>query len=153
MKTLHANDKSSYLTMSHVRIKGGGAIAPGPPPQGGPPWWNLFVSNKYSFEKFRNSEAIQEYNSILYSYVALHIKGTRAPNSNWFIYKFDCLPVLVIVIEQPICIFGFVECKYIWFRWWFLPNNRSFGMGMTLYSCITPIAQMSRKHFYLHANS
>jgi len=35
MKTLHANDKCSYLTMSHVRIKGG-AIAPGPPPQGGP---------------------------------------------------------------------------------------------------------------------
>ena len=24
---------------------------------------------KYSFEKFRNSEAIQEYNSILYSYM------------------------------------------------------------------------------------
>ena len=31
------------------RIKGGGAtvaIAPGPPLQGGPPWWNLFVSDK-----------------------------------------------------------------------------------------------------------
>jgi len=37
---------------------------------------------KYSFEKFRNSEAIQEFNSILYSYVALSIKGTRAPNNN-----------------------------------------------------------------------
>jgi len=24
-------------------------------------------------------------------------------------------------------------------------------MGMTLYSCITPIAQMSRKHYYLRA--
>ena len=30
------------------RIKGGatGAIAPGPPLQEGPPWWNLFISNK-----------------------------------------------------------------------------------------------------------
>jgi len=54
---------------------------------------------KYSFEIFRNSEAIKENNSILYSYVALSIKGTRFPSSNWFIYKFDCLPVLVIAIE------------------------------------------------------
>ena len=26
-------------------------------------------------------------------------------------------------------------------------------MGMTLYSCITPIAQMSRKHYYLRAKA
>jgi len=32
-------------------------------------------------------------------------------------------------------------------------NNRSFGLGMTLYSCITPIAQMSRKHYYLRAKN
>jgi len=32
-------------------------------------------------------------------------------------------------------------------------NNRSFGMGMTLYSCITPIAQMSPKHYYSRAKS
>jgi len=32
---------------------------------------------KYSFENFRDSEAIQEYNSILYSYVALSIKGNQ----------------------------------------------------------------------------
>jgi len=32
-------------------------------------------------------------------------------------------------------------------------NNHSFGMGMTLYSCITPIAQMSRKHYYSRAKS
>ena len=32
---------------------------------------------KYSFEKFRDSEGIQKYNSILYSYVALSIKGTQ----------------------------------------------------------------------------
>jgi len=29
--------------------------------------------------------------------------------------------------------------------------NRSFGMGMTLYSCTTPIAQMSRKRYYVRA--
>ena len=51
---------------------------------------------KYSLERFRDSEAMQEYNSILYSYVALSIK---APNSNWYLYKFDCLPVFVIAIE------------------------------------------------------
>ena len=28
-----------------VRIKGG-AIAPAPPLQGSPPWWNFFLSNK-----------------------------------------------------------------------------------------------------------
>jgi len=32
-------------------------------------------------------------------------------------------------------------------------NNRSFGMGMTHYSCITPIAQMSRKFYYLRAKT
>ena len=32
------------------------------------------------------------------------------------------------------------------------PNNRSFGMSMTLYSCITPIVQMSRKRYYLSAD-
>ena len=70
------------------------------------------------------------------------VSYTTAPNSNWFLYKFDCLPVLVIATEYPISIFGFVQCKYIWFRWQLFPNNRSFGMGMTFYSCITPsIAQ------------
>jgi len=32
---------------------------------------------KYSFEKFRDSEATQECNSILYSYVALSVKGSQ----------------------------------------------------------------------------
>jgi len=76
-----------------------GAIAPGPRCKGAPRDEMHFLQIKYSFEKFRNSEAIQEYNSILYSYVTLIINETRAPNSNWFIYKFDCLPVLVIAIE------------------------------------------------------
>jgi len=69
------------------RMKGGatGAIAPGPPLQGGPRDEVYLFQIKYFFEKFRNSEAIQEFNSILYSYVTLSIKGTRAPNSNWFI--------------------------------------------------------------------
>jgi len=83
------------------RINGGatGAIAPGPPQQGGPRDEIYLFQTKYSFEKFRNSEVIQENNSISYSYGALSIKETRVPSSNWFIYKFDCLPVLVIAIE------------------------------------------------------
>jgi len=32
-------------------------------------------------------------------------------------------------------------------------NNRSFGMGMTLYPCITRISQMSRKRYYLRAKA
>ena len=31
--------------------------------------------------------------------------------------------------------------------------NRSFGMGMTLYSCVTPSVQMSQKRYYLHAKA
>ena len=81
--------------------------------QRAPPWWNLFQI-KYSFEKFRDSEAMQEYNSILYSYVALSIKGSQ---QQLILYKFDCLPVLVIATEYPASTFGFVQCKYIWFPW------------------------------------
>jgi len=61
------------------RIKGGGAmgaIAPGPPLEGDPRGEIYLFQIKYSFEKIRDSEAIQGYNSILYSYVS------RAPNSN-----------------------------------------------------------------------
>jgi len=56
---------------SQGRIKGGetGAIAPGPPCKGAPRDEMYLFQIKYSFEKFRNSEAIQEYNSILYSYM------------------------------------------------------------------------------------
>ena len=72
------------------------AIAPDPPLEGGPRDEIYLFQIKYSFEKFHDSEAIQEYNFILYSYVALI---TRAPNRNWFLYKFDFLPDLVIAIE------------------------------------------------------
>jgi len=74
---------------------------------------------KYSFEKFRDSEAIQEYYSILYSYVALSINGPQQElisqliSQTCRVYKFDFLPDLVIAIEQPISIFGFVQYKYI----------------------------------------
>ena len=121
------------------RIKRGatGAIAPGPPLQKAPGDEIYWFQIKYSFENFRDSEAIQEYNSILYSYVALSIRAhnsnwflysyvawsIRAHNSNWFLCKFDCLPVLLIAIEEPIGIFGFVQCKYILFRCWIFLNN------------------------------
>ena len=42
--------------------------------------------------------------------------GNPAPNSNWFLYKFDCLPVSVIATEKPISIFGFVQRTYLGFR-------------------------------------
>jgi len=55
------------------RIKGGatGAIVPGPHDE------IYLFQIKYSFEKFRDSEEEQEYNAILYSYVALSIKGSE----------------------------------------------------------------------------
>jgi len=33
------------------------------------------------------------------------------------------------------------------------PNNRSFGMGVITYSCITPTAQMSRTRNYFRAET
>jgi len=54
---------------------------------------------KWSLEKVYDSEAIQEYIYILYSCL--------------FLCKFDNLLVLVTATEQPINIFGFVQCKYI----------------------------------------
>jgi len=80
------------------RIKGGGGNRgnrPGPPAARGPRDEIYLFQIKYSFEKFRDSEAIQEYNSI-YSMLRW---VSRAHNSNWFLYKFDCLPILVIAIE------------------------------------------------------
>ena len=52
---------------------------------------------KYSFEKFSDSEAIQEYNSILYSYVALSIKGPQQELISLQVWL--SLPDLVIAIE------------------------------------------------------
>jgi len=74
----------SLYTCSQGRIKGGnGGNCPGPPAARGPPRDEIYLFQiKYSFEKFRNSEAIQEYSSILYSYVTLSIKGTRAIHIN-----------------------------------------------------------------------
>jgi len=60
------------------RIKGGNeGNCSEPPLEGGPRDEIYLFQTKYSFEKFRDSEAIQEYNSILYSYVALSIKGPQ----------------------------------------------------------------------------
>ena len=80
------------------RIKGGKrSNCPGPPAARGPPWWNLFVSNKTLVWKIF---AIQkrDKNTTLYYIPILH-EVSRAPNGNWFLHKFDCLPVLVIVTE------------------------------------------------------
>ena len=63
----------------HGRVKGGatGAITPGRLLQGVPRDAIYLFQIKYSFEKFRDSEAVQEYNSIIYSYVALSIKSPQ----------------------------------------------------------------------------
>ena len=84
--------------VSRAGLRGGqrGQLPRAPRWKGAPRDEIYLFQIKYSFEKFRDSEAIQEYNFILYSYVALFIKG---PNRNWFLYKFDFLPDLVIAIE------------------------------------------------------
>jgi len=53
------------------RIKGGatGQLPRAPRCKGAPRDEMYLFQIKYSFEKVRNSEAIQEYNSILYSYM------------------------------------------------------------------------------------
>ena len=60
-------------------LRGGqrGKLPRAPQFKGAPRYEIYLFQIKYSFEKFRNSEAIQEYNSILYSYFALSIKGPQ----------------------------------------------------------------------------
>jgi len=41
-------------------------------------------------------------------------------------------------------VFGFIQCKYILILLVTFPNTRAFGMGMIIYSCITPAAQMQK---------
>jgi len=53
------------------------AIAPGPTLQGVPRDKIYLFKIKYSFENLCDPEAIQEYSSILYSYLALNIKGLQ----------------------------------------------------------------------------
>ena len=86
------------ITLPQGRIKGEatGAIAPDPRWKGAPRDEIYLFQIKYPFEKFRDSEAIQEYNSILYSYVVLSIKG---PQQELISLQFDFLPDLVIAIE------------------------------------------------------
>ena len=77
---------------TQARIKGGGQR--GKLPRASRDEIYLFQI-KYSFEKFRDSEAIQEYNSILYPYVTSSIKGPQQQ----LISLQVCLPVLVIAIQ------------------------------------------------------
>jgi len=61
-----------FLTLEQGQIKWGatGEIAPGPPLQGGPPWWNLFVSNKMLIWKMFVSQKRYK-NTTLYHIPAL----------------------------------------------------------------------------------
>jgi len=78
----HVLPKRGRIVRAGLRGGATGAISPAPRRKRAPRDEIYLFQTKYSFEKFRNSEAIKEYNFILYSYVALSIKGTRAPNSN-----------------------------------------------------------------------
>jgi len=57
--------------IAQCRIKGGqlGQLPRAPRCKGAPRDEMYLFQIKYSFEKFRDSEAIQEYNTILYSYM------------------------------------------------------------------------------------
>ena len=64
------------------RIKGGGQRGqlPRAPRCKGAPRDEMYLFQiKYSFEKFRNSEAIQEYNSILYSDMLRYVSRGQGP--------------------------------------------------------------------------
>jgi len=65
-----------HLCGDQGRIKGGnGGNCQGPPLQVGPcDEINLFQIKYTRLKNFCDSEAIQEYNSILYSYVALSVR-------------------------------------------------------------------------------
>jgi len=52
-------------------------LSRGPRCKGAPRDEMYLFQIKCLFEKFRDSEAIQEHNSILYSYVALSMKGPQ----------------------------------------------------------------------------
>ena len=58
-------------TLLRAGLRGAtGAIAPGPPLQGGPPWWNFFVSNKILVWKvFVVQRRYKNATILLYSYV------------------------------------------------------------------------------------
>ena len=63
-----------YFASHQGRIKGAQrGDCPGPPVAKGPPWWNLFVSNKILVSKI----FVIQNNSILYSYIPLSIKGPQ----------------------------------------------------------------------------
>jgi len=57
-----------------------GAIVPPPPLQGGPRDEIYLFQIKYSFEKFCDSEAIQEYNSNIFLYCVKYQGPTTATN-------------------------------------------------------------------------
>jgi len=61
--------------MSRAGLRGGG---PGTPLQGAPMMKCICFKQSTRLKNFCDSEAIQEYNSILYSYVALSISGSNS---------------------------------------------------------------------------
>jgi len=86
-----------------LRGKGNGVIVPGPP-----------LQIKYSFENFLWFRSDTRVQLCIISYVTLSIRGPQQQLISlqvWLSASFRnrCW--------KPTSIFGFVQCKYIWFRW------------------------------------
>ena len=79
MSDKHSFNETSFALMSRAGLRGGqrGQLPRDPRWKGAPRDEIYLFQIKYSFQKFSDSGAIQEYNSILYSYVALSIKGPQ----------------------------------------------------------------------------
>jgi len=99
-----------------IRSRATGAITQGTPPQGGHPWWNLFISNKILVWKIFATQKLQYTRIQLYIIFLCCVKYQR-PQQQLISLQVLLSASLVIGTEKPISIFGFVQCKYIWFSW------------------------------------
>jgi len=87
--------KGAGTRWNQSRIKGGQqSNCPGPPLRGGAPWWNFCLSNEILVWKIFVIQ--KRYRNITLYYVPMLRLVSGATNSNWFLYKLDSLPVLVI---------------------------------------------------------
>ena len=103
-------EKSLQAYRAGLRGGATGAIAPGPPLQGGPPWWNLFVSNEILGWKIFVIQKRYKNTTLLYSYVLSSMKGTqqqlitqktalrnRKPQKTALVYSANSLSTEIIV--------------------------------------------------------
>ena len=140
-------------------IKGGatGAIATGSPLEGAPRDEIYLFQMKYSFENFRDSEGGSDTRIQLYI-IFLRCAKYQGPqqqlislqvwlsasfgNRYWIAYKYFrfCLMEVYLIHLNFACNYFLIIVLLAW-------------VCMALYSCITPLAQMSRKRYYLRAKA